>query len=64
MVIDATWNDNTPAATRISMGTAINHTHQGHTFGGEVGELVWYDHALTDEERTALEDYLATRWGL
>jgi VCBS repeat-containing protein len=34
----------------------------GHTFDGRIGELVQYNRALTDVERSGVEAYLQDRW--
>lgn len=33
-------------------------------FNGDIGEVVLYDSALSNPDRTAVEDYLTTKWGL
>ena len=50
------------AADRVYNGnlTAENMSHWG---GLQLGELIVYDRALTENERTATESYLMTKWG-
>lgn len=37
---------------------------QSYQFVGDIGEVLIYDHALTNDERTKTQNYLATKWGL
>lgn len=40
------------------------NTPPGYGVDGDVAEILWYDHALTDPERVQIETYLKAKWGL
>lgn len=59
--------------------TAGNDTHSGSSMSfdligvfnmsalwlnGDIGEILIYDHALTSEERTSIQNYLMNKWGI
>jgi hypothetical protein len=45
---------------KINGGTGPKY----RSFGGNVGEIIMYDRKLEDEEMTAIENSLKTKWGL
>lgn len=54
----------TAPGTNIEMSGYLSTVPYGYGLDGFIGEIIWYDHALTEPERQQIQDYLMTKWGL
>jgi len=41
-----------------------NELNLNRAFDGDIGEIIVYDHILTDSERDDIHDYLSNRWSI
>lgn len=58
--IPVTVNPGTDGTTGVSVGVRFSDTQN---WGGDVGELLFYNRALSTAEREANEAYLRNKWG-
>ena len=50
--------------TTMGAGNGSNNNGMSELWNGDIAEIVYFNRALGDEERVAVERYLATRYGL
>lgn len=68
--VDGAWAPHTftgtiPATTAAGGTFAIGSSSNGaaNFLGGDIGEIIIYSSALTEQERLGVEEYLRSRWG-
>jgi hypothetical protein len=57
--------DSAPAVPNIGTEVALGSYYEGsYGVNGYIGEVLWYNRALSDADRVQVENYLRTKWGL
>lgn len=52
-----------PAVPDVGADVIMGGYYTGaYWFNGQIAEIIWYDHALTDTQRVAVENYLWKKW--
>lgn len=49
---------------RLQLGFQYNDVRTSNGFDGDIAEVLAFDAVLTDDERKAVENYLAKKWGI
>ena len=48
----------------LNIGSYNSGSTRAHYLDGDIGEIIIFNRALKNEERKAVEDYLAKKWGI